>query len=133
MRACQSPPVRPFQEISGATRAQDHIGFEPSPKTIIRDLAHLRRAWFRLLAGVLAERSLTFLGLEPFKAMTYRAFCFFIGCFFFGRRCVAPDRFVFAIAPCAWAIECMHAELINSLHFMNPIRVHPVGVVMSRF
>src|SRR5262249_30168599 len=121
-------------KASPASRAgPDHRDSEPSIKTIIRDPEYLRHAWLVSFPGVLPERSLSLFGFEPLNTMTYGAFCFLIGGFFFGRNRVAPDRLVFAIAPCAWAIEGMHAEPVNFLHLMDPIRGNPVGVIVRRF
>src|SRR5262245_32031401 len=81
----------------------------------------------------LANRGLSLFGLKPLQAMAYRPFCFLGSGLLFGYRRVAPGRLIVAIAPCAWAIEGMHSELINFLHLINPVWVHPVRMVVRRF
>src|SRR4029078_12271769 len=65
--------------------------------------------------------------------MTYGPFCLLGSGLLFGCSRVAPSRFIVAVAPCAWAIEGMHAELVDLLHLVDPIRVHPIGAIVSRF
>ena len=45
-------------------------------------------------------------------------------------RAFAPDRLVVAIAPVAWPVERVHAEPIEPRHFMDPARMHPIGMIV---
>src|SRR5665213_406423 len=77
----------------------------------------------RLLAGVLPGVSLTVRGAKPLLAMADRPQLFYF-CHFFRRLFgVAPARLVGTIAPCAWAIEGMHPELVDLLHLIDPVPV----------
>src|SRR5258707_12263994 len=49
-----------------------------------------------------------------------------------GFRGCSPARRLAAVAPCAWPVEGMDAELVHLLHLIDPGRTHPIGVVMRR-
>ena len=45
----------------------------------------------------------------------------------------SPARRVAAVAPGARPVEGVHAEFVHLLHFADPGRVHPIGMVVRRF
>src|SRR5258708_919614 len=49
-----------------------------------------------------------------------------------GFRRRSPTRRLTAVAPGARPVEGMYAELVHLLHFMDPGRAHPIGMVMRR-
>src|SRR6185437_2403106 len=78
-----------------------------------------------------ANRSLTLFGPKPFLAVAYWRFPLLLGCLFFRCYCIPPSRLIGTVTPCPRAIESMHAEFVELLHLVDPVRVHPIGVIMG--